>query len=226
MATPNISIHPLLPSDLPKHASLLLSSKLALSINRLLFKNWPNEPFQLANYTKAAESGFNDKDSETWKVIDDGTEEIVGHFVLSRKRGEDVGVGEGKEGEEEKGEGEKGKKDIKVPEGFNEEVFKAVVKLAPKMDTLIGVDHFVITHVYIQPLYRRRGIGSQLIHMAIEKSEKEGIPLSVGVEPEAHEFFLKMGFKDRTLGDMDLSAWAPAFSGYGVFRLWGMVFEK
>lgn len=62
--------------------------------------------------------------------------------------------------------------------------------------------------------------------LAIEKVEKEGIPLSVGVEPEAHEFFLAQGFKDLKHVDIDLRQWAAQYSGFGVFRFYGMVLKK
>jgi len=39
-----------------------------------------------------------------------------------------------------------------------------------------------LTYVFVKPKCRRRGIGSQLVKLAVQKAEKEGIPLSTGVE--------------------------------------------
>lgn len=43
-------------------------------------------------------------------------------------------------------------------------------------------------------------------------------------EPEAHGFYLRRGFADRKVADIDLRRWAPVYSGYGVFRLSAMVY--
>jgi len=63
------------------------------------------------------------------------------------------------------------------------------------------------------------------VKLAIEKAEKERIPLSAGVEPEAHEFFLSQGFEDAKHVDIDLRQWAAQNSGFGVFRFYGMVLK-
>jgi hypothetical protein len=62
-----------------------------------------------------------------------------------------------------------------------------------------------------------------LVKLATEKAEKAGIPLSLGSEPQAHEFFLAQGFKDTKHVDIDLRQWAPEYSGFGIFRFSGMV---
>jgi hypothetical protein len=47
--------------------------------------------------------------------------------------------------------------------------------------------------------------------------------LSLGSEPQAHEFFLAQGFKDTKHVDIDLRQWVPEYSGFGIFRFSGMV---
>ena len=83
-----------------------------------------------------------------------------------------------------------------------------------------------LTHIYVKPAYRRKGIGSQLVRIAVDKAAEAGIPFAVCSEPAAHDFFLKLGFKDIVHGDIDLRRWAPEHSGFGNFRLFGMVLEK
>jgi predicted N-acetyltransferase YhbS len=80
-----------------------------------------------------------------------------------------------------------------------------------------------LTHIFVKPTYRRKGIGSQLVRIAVDKAAEAGIPFSVCSEPAAHDFFLKLGFKDTVHGDIDLRKWAPENSGFGNFRLYGMV---
>lgn len=83
-----------------------------------------------------------------------------------------------------------------------------------------------MTHIYVKPAYRRKGIGSQLVQIAVDKAQEAGIPFSTTSEPAAHEFFLKLGFKDTKHGDIDLRKWAAENSGFGNFRLYGMVLSK
>ncbi len=80
-----------------------------------------------------------------------------------------------------------------------------------------------VTHMFVKPTYRRRGIGSELVRLGVERAEKAGIVLAVGAEPEARDFFLSLGFKDSKYFDVDLSQWAPKSSGFGVFRFTRMV---
>lgn len=71
MSVPNHSIVPVTAQDLPTMAKLLCDSKLQLTINRLLFKDWPNEAAQVPNYTRAVEGSFKDPSVESFKVVDD-----------------------------------------------------------------------------------------------------------------------------------------------------------
>jgi hypothetical protein len=66
---------------------------------------------------------------------------------------------------------------------------------------------------------RKLGVGSQSIRLAIDKSGAAGLPLAVASEPQAYSFFLKQGFQESRHFDVDLSQWAPAHSGWGIFRL-------
>lgn len=62
-----------------------------------------------------------------------------------------------------------------------------------------------------------------LVKRSIVKATAAGLPLVVGTEPAAHEFFLNQGFNDTAHFDVDLNQWAPASCGWGVFRLSGMI---
>lgn len=50
MSAPGYTLRPVQSSDIPVLGDLLYNSKLALTINRLLFKDWPNEAAQRRNY--------------------------------------------------------------------------------------------------------------------------------------------------------------------------------
>ncbi|TVY81310.1 hypothetical protein LSUE1_G003357 [Lachnellula suecica] len=207
-----VSIQPRTESDIPEQAQMLLDSKLALTINRLLFKDWPNETAQRKNYTNAIEAASKNPAIETLKVIDDETHSMVGYLVLTRQTPPEVKADPGT-----------GDKKREVPESMNEEVFHAVMEAAGEVGMAKDIDHFELTHIYIKTSHRRQGIGSQLIRMAVVKAQNAEVPLAACSEPQVHEFLLKHGFKDTKHVDVDLGKWAPEFSGFGIFRISGMV---
>lgn len=86
MAVPNYAILPVVEADLPFLAKFIHASKLRLSINRLLFEEWPNETIQMKMYTGAVTYGFKDPATESFKAVDTESNEIIGYFVLARKR--------------------------------------------------------------------------------------------------------------------------------------------
>lgn len=71
--------------DIKVLGDLLLRSKLSLSINRLLWKNWPNETAQREQYTAAVEGAFNDLNMLDLKAVDEATGQIVGYVCFTKK---------------------------------------------------------------------------------------------------------------------------------------------
>lgn len=53
----------------------------------------------------------------------------------------------------------------------------------------------------------------------------EDLPLFVRAEPTAHDFYLKWRFVDVMLFTLELSRYAPPFSGYGEFRSFWMLWS-
>lgn len=77
----------------------------------------------------------------------------------------------------------------------------------------------------VEPSHQRQGVGSSLLQIALDKSKAAGIPLAVSAEAPAYGFFEKLKFRETTHVDIDLRKYAPANSGFGVFRLTGMILE-
>ncbi|RDW62086.1 hypothetical protein BP6252_11519 [Coleophoma cylindrospora] len=233
------SIVPITAEDLPTLAAFVYTSKQQLTINRVLWKDWPNEAAQRANYTNAVEGAFKDPLSETFKVVDDESGEILGHVVLSRKV--PVGGDVKNTGTDDEGEGSQ---DEKVPKGLNLEVAGEVGEAVKEIDKeFLGEDRFglyishatsgisanqliEVTHLFVVMPHRKRGIGSQLVKLCIDKAQAEKFPLVVFSEPEVHGFFLGLGFEDTKHVDIDLRKWAPEYCGFGMFRIWGMVMRN
>ncbi|KAJ5825312.1 hypothetical protein N7474_002450 [Penicillium riverlandense] len=217
MLPPKHSILPISGSDLPTLANFLHTSKLALTVNRLIFKYWPNDVTQLQLYTQAVEFGFSDPSVECLKVVDDESGDIVGYLALSRKQAEN---------EEEKPAGSGEDPEPGVPDGLNPPVFKAVMGAVSGITKEFEkIDRFEVTYMCVKPRSRRHGIGSELVGKCFEKAKAANLPLVICAEPEAHPFFTAVGFKDTKHVDIDLSPWAPPYSGFGTFRLTGMIWS-
>jgi hypothetical protein len=80
-----ISISRVAISDLFFLAKFIHSAKLSLSINRLLYQPWPNDPVQKKQYTGAVEGAFADSSMECFKATNGDSNTIIGYIVLARK---------------------------------------------------------------------------------------------------------------------------------------------
>lgn len=60
-------------------------SKLTLTINRLLFKNWPNEAIRLQNYASTVE-GMETSTADSLSGIDSDSGEVIGPLALTQRK--------------------------------------------------------------------------------------------------------------------------------------------
>ncbi|KAF2226938.1 hypothetical protein BDZ85DRAFT_167876, partial [Elsinoe ampelina] len=227
---PAHSLLPTHPLDTPLLGQFLSASKLQLTINRFIFKSWPNSEKQLAHYTAQIESAHGDSQISSFKVVHDKSGEVVGHLVLTREGARAGGGGDDDEGKREEGEGKEGKEgDEKqgrpeVPEYLVPEAFFAVLDAAQEIEKEVqGRERLTLTWMYVRSESRRQGIGSGLVAFALETARKDGLPLVTAAEPQAYEFMKKQGFKDTKHVDFDLAKWALPNCGYGAFRLSGLI---
>jgi RimJ/RimL family protein N-acetyltransferase len=126
----NYSIQPIVKSDLETLTQFVQDSKLGLTINRLLWKDWPDEATQLAHYTKAIRGNWEDSDAERFKVVDNESGLMVGHLVLTRERPKEKKEATNKEVEK-----------LKTPKGMNAEVLAAVMAAMAEVASEEDVDH-------------------------------------------------------------------------------------
>ena len=145
MSTPTATILPVEEADLPFLGDFLYSCKLELSINRLLFQNWPNEPLQKSMYSGAVNSGFDDKDVECVKAVNEKGE-IVGYLALSRKRAAaKTETSEAADARAGDGQGE-GDAKPSAPEGLDPRVLSGVIstvtELNKETEERLGGDRF------------------------------------------------------------------------------------
>ncbi|KAH8893671.1 hypothetical protein GQ53DRAFT_840042 [Thozetella sp. PMI_491] len=215
---PGHSILPITAADLPTHADNLRESKLNLSINRFLYKNWPNETAQSKQYSDAVKGALGNPDCESLKVIEDTTGEIVAQLFLTRMRPVE---------EKEPSSEDKASTSNSAPDYFVPEILAWVMEANAHINTPVkNREHLSVTEVYVRPSSRHQGIGSSLINLCLDRGKEAGLPVFAGTEPQARPFFLKLGFKDTGHFDIDLSKHAPENCGYGLFRLSGMIVEQ
>lgn len=75
----------------------------------------------------------------------------------------------------------------------------------------------------VKPEHRGQGLGQSMLFHVVNKAKSEGVPVALVSEPQAYGYWEKKGFKDTKHRDIDLAQWAPPYSGFGTFRLFGMV---
>lgn len=130
------SIHPVVASDLSALGKFIHSAKLALSINRLIFLDWPNEELQSKSYYQAVQSGHENPAAECFKAVDNVTEEIIGYIVLGRKQPE-----------ESENLDREVKADQNVPDGLNPpllaEVVNATTQIAKEVEKTHRYGEFI-----------------------------------------------------------------------------------
>ncbi|OQD69224.1 hypothetical protein PENPOL_c002G07238 [Penicillium polonicum] len=217
MAIPKHSISRVAISDLPFLAKFIHSAKLSLSINRLLYQPWPNDPVQEKQYTGAVEGAFADSSMECFKATDGDSNAIIGYIVLARKAAT-------KESLMAPAQSESSDNGQNTPEGMNPgvlaEVSAANIAISKATE---NIDRYELVYMCVEPSYQRQGVGSRLIQLGFDRARAEGLPLAIAAEAPAYGFFDTLGFKETRHVDIDLRKYAPANSGFGIFRLTGMI---
>ena len=85
MSPSNCKILPVSSADVPTLTNLLHASKLSLSINRLLWTDWPNEKAQKAAYGGAVSGALDNPSATSLKAVDDHTGDTIGYIAFERK---------------------------------------------------------------------------------------------------------------------------------------------
>ncbi|KAI1387598.1 uncharacterized protein F4822DRAFT_288148 [Hypoxylon trugodes] len=236
MSIPNHTILAATEADIPILTGFLQDSKLHLAINRFLFRDWPAEAAQCANYRSAVEFGVKNPQTTSLKVVNDASGKIVAHMYLRRMSDNenpdtpsesdesDSEKDEQSQNVDDKQDEDKNQDQSQIPDIFVPEVYEKVVEAMNQIEPEITGDHYELTHIYVDPASRRQGIGTQLIQVCHDRAQAEKLPLTICVEPNHHDFFVKQGFKDEKYVDIDLRQWAAENSGYGNFRISRMNF--
>ena len=128
----NYTFRPVQSSDAAVLGGILYRSKRALTINRLLFNDWPNEAIQLQNYTSTIE-GVDDTMADSLSVVDNDSGDVIGLLALTRKKQAPAGESEKKAADASQEE---------TPGFFNAEVLGAVMAAVDELAVETKVDHY------------------------------------------------------------------------------------
>ncbi|OAP63211.1 hypothetical protein AYL99_02438 [Fonsecaea erecta] len=162
----NSTIRPVSSSDLPLLSELVHTCKLALPVNRLLFKDWPNNAAQRPLYAAAVESAFKGESVDSLKAVDQESGDILGHLALTRKRP----LTQTKT-QPPSGKGIRSEKQEDIPDFFNPELLSAVSNAVSEIAKgTEEFDHFELSYICVKPSARRQGTGSSLVHFCLEKA--------------------------------------------------------
>ena len=128
MAAP-YTIAPVQSDDVPALANLIHTSKLALRINQLLFKNWPNEAVQKPLYTQAVVSSFNDANVTDLKAVDSASGKIIGYIAFMHKHATTLPEPAISEPDHAEYDAQQQQQQSSTPEGLNPDILAAVAGL-------------------------------------------------------------------------------------------------
>lgn len=103
-------------NNLGELTALLHATKLALSINRLIIQDWPNDPAQEKLYRGAVEGALHSEGIEDWKATDESAGKIIGYLAqtVQDPKFKDKNDSENSQSQ--------------VPEGVVPEVYEAVMQ--------------------------------------------------------------------------------------------------
>lgn len=74
----------------------------------------------------------------------------------------------------------------------------------------------------MSPESQGMGLGSLLTSYAFKEAKSHGLDVYLMCVPNAHEFYLRLGFVDGRYFETDLSNFGPKYGGFGKFRFQGM----
>ena len=70
----------------------------------------------------------------------------------------------------------------------------------------------------VHPAWQRRGVGSNMIQWAFEHLQLNTMPVWLSAQPDGYALYMRYGWKQVEVVDMDLSKWTGPNRGYGMHR--------
>ncbi|KAI6091611.1 hypothetical protein F4821DRAFT_254928 [Hypoxylon rubiginosum] len=210
--------------DIPTLTDFLVKSKRHLVFNRFLYKNWPNEEQLYANCKATVSNGIYYPEMNSLKVVNTTTNKTVAYLLVARVvKPEYLTPADARnEKRRERRDAQERNKRAGV---INFAVVDTMLEAIRRLGNPEG-DHLEIKHIYVEPSSRKLGIGTALLRECLDRAVWEGLRLTVNAEPNHHEWFLRRGFIDVVVSDVDLRQFAPEHSGYGQFRISKMILPR
>lgn len=232
--------------DIPTLTDFLVKSKRHLVFNRFLYKNWPNEEQLYANCKATVSNGIYYPEMNSLKVVNTTTNKTVAYLLVARVVKPEYltpADARNEKRRERRDAQERNKRAGVINFAVVDTMLEAIRRLGNPEGDHLGKyleplhvtrlretvsNHFQteIKHIYVEPSSRKLGIGTALLRECLDRAVWEGLRLTVNAEPNHHEWFLRRGFIDVVVSDVDLRQFAPEHSGYGQFRISKMILPR
>lgn len=206
------SLLPTKKEDITVLGDLLFHSKLSLSINRLLWKAWPNETVQREQYAATIAGAHNDPNMLDFKTVDEKTGQIIGYICFARNKGTNQPSSGDQIHSPTDTEGSPTATPTKdIPTGVDPEVLAGAVKACDEVEKGMNLaesygkqmktketcrttplNSTELIYIVVDQQHRGRGLGSQLLKRAFAEAKAANIPLYVCSEPAAQDFYEKI----------------------------------
>lgn len=87
----------------------------------------------------------------------------------------------------------------------------------PTLTELMGIP-VGWTHLMVLPEYQRKGIVSAMFRYAFDNLGANEVPIWIVTQMRGRAMYLRLGFQDVDVIDVDLSEYAGPWQGFGVQR--------
>ncbi|KAK4493839.1 hypothetical protein PRZ48_015024 [Zasmidium cellare] len=209
-----ITIHPLLPSEIPTFITIELS---AFAPHPRIPMLWPRgyTPDLHAYMARVKRDALPNPSNHFIKAVDDATGEILG-------------VSQFEVVEEGAGGGELLKEDAEPPGDWPEGGNWAMKRFFARSSYWLPVESFgaspylLIDLLLVSPKHQHRGIGSQLLQFVLNEADRRGLPVGLESTPAGLGLYKRHGFGEAKVikADMRRFGWREAYDEEAAKRVW------
>ncbi|KAH8594314.1 hypothetical protein B0O99DRAFT_625576 [Bisporella sp. PMI_857] len=107
------------------------------------------------------------------------------------------------------------------PPGANHEICSAKFGAiyAKRKENVDSANDYVVLLLQTDPAYQRKGLAAKLLKHGLALADREGRKVHIEGTPAGHTLYLKLGFRDTDILEVDLTKWGLE----GMGRNWIMV---
>jgi len=81
----------------------------------------------------------------------------------------------------------------------------------------------VVSLLAISRKHQGKGLGTKLMKYCSNIADEAGLPTFLTAFPGAHDMYLKLGYEDTGMFELDLNNYGKKYRGFGIYRSYGML---